>query len=177
MIHTAHSAYTLDLNIMPSRTERAIPSFPTDVPTADISSVDFERLANGDPDETTKVFDAARGYGFFYLDNTHIDSDFMFDLANETFSLPLDEKMQFEMGSTGRYFGYKMSGSTIVDAKGTPDCVRLCRALSHAMPLIRYRVSSTTSAKTTSCAWDPTATTLSHTPRLSTTGAASYKPS
>ena len=45
----------------------------------------------------------------------------MFDLANETFKLPLDEKMKYEMGNTGRYFGYKMSGSNYVDSTGTPD--------------------------------------------------------
>lgn len=111
---------------MPSRTEQSIPSFPTDIPTANISSVDYNRLLDGDQHESQKVFDAARGYGFFYLSNANIDADFMFDLANETFKLPLDEKMKFEMGSTGRYFGYKMSGSTIVDSKGTPDCVSSC---------------------------------------------------
>lgn len=63
-----------------------------------------------------------QGYGFFYLRNTHVDSEFMFDLADEVFRLPLDEKMKYEMGSKGGYFGYKMSGSQYVDEKGTPDC-------------------------------------------------------
>lgn len=107
---------------MPSEAETSIPPFPTDIPTASISSVDFDLLTDGNEDEARKVFDAARGYGFFYLDNTHIDYDFMFDLANETFALPVEEKMKFEMGATGRYFGYKMSGNSIVDEKGMPDC-------------------------------------------------------
>lgn len=106
---------------MPSRIEESIPPFPSNVPTADIYSVDFNLLAAGNEEEARKVFEASRGYGFFYLSNTHIDYDFMFDLANETFKLPLDEKMKYEMGNTGRYFGYKMSGSQYVDKKGTPD--------------------------------------------------------
>ena len=107
---------------MPSRVnEDNIAPFPDDVPIADIYSVDYNRLRAGDEDEAKKVFDASRGYGFFYLDDTGIDYNFMFDLAEETFSLPLDEKMKFEMGNTGSYFGYKMSGSNYVDEKGTPD--------------------------------------------------------
>lgn len=106
---------------MPSRIEETIPPFPEDVPTADIYTVDFNRLINGDAGEARKVYEASCGYGFFYLSNTQVDYDFMFDLANETFKLPLDEKMKYEMGNTGRYYGYKMSGSNVVDAKGTPD--------------------------------------------------------
>lgn len=106
---------------MPSRVEESIPPFPDDVPVADIYLVDFDKLTAGDQEEARKVFEASRGYGFFYLNNTHIDFDFMFDVANETFQLPLEEKMKYEMGNTGRYFGYKMSGSNYVDDKGTPD--------------------------------------------------------
>lgn len=106
---------------MPSRIEQSIPPFPHDVPTAEIYSVDFDKLSNGDAQEAQKVYEASTGYGFFYLSNTHIDYDFMFDLANETFQLPLEEKMKYEMGNTGSYFGYKMSGSQYVDKKGTPD--------------------------------------------------------
>ena len=106
---------------MPSRTEESIPPFPDNVPTADIYTVDFDKLNSGDKEEARKVFEASRGYGFFYLSNTHVDYNFMFDLANETFKLPEDEKMKYEMGNTGSYFGYKMSGSQYVDDKGTPD--------------------------------------------------------
>lgn len=106
---------------MPSITEQSIPPFPDDVVTADIYSVDYDQLRAGNEEEATKVFDASRGYGFFYLSNTHIDYNFMFDLAEETFDLPLDTKMKYEMGNTGSYFGYKMSGSNYVDENGTPD--------------------------------------------------------
>ncbi|KAK5166916.1 uncharacterized protein LTR77_007645 [Saxophila tyrrhenica] len=106
---------------MPSRIGESIPPFPENVPTADIFTVDFDRLREGDPEEARKVYEASKGYGFFYLSNTHVDYDFMFDLANQTFNLDPDEKMKYEMGNTGSYFGYKMSGSNYVDSKGTPD--------------------------------------------------------
>lgn len=106
---------------MPSPAEKGIPPFPENLPVADIYSVDFDKLKAGNKDEAAKVFEACRGYGFFYLSNTHIDYEFMFDLAEETFNLPYDTKMKYEMGNTGAYFGYKMSGSNYVDEKGTPD--------------------------------------------------------
>lgn len=106
---------------MPSRIEQEIPPFPDDVPTADISTVDFNLLAKGDKSQSETVFNAARGYGFFYIKNHHVDSDFMFDLASTVFKLPTDEKMKYDMGTTGGYFGYKRSGSQYVDDKGTAD--------------------------------------------------------
>lgn len=45
----------------------------------------------------------------------------MFDLANKIFTLPHAEKMKYDMGTTGHYFGYKRSGAMFVDEKGTPD--------------------------------------------------------
>ena len=67
------------------------------------------------------VYKAATGYGFFYLQNHNVDSKFMFDLAQQVFTLPLDEKMKYDMGTTGHYYGYKRSGAMIVDDKGNPD--------------------------------------------------------
>ena len=100
---------------------RTIPPFPSDIVPAHLYEVDFKLLRQGDDTEAQKVFDAARGYGFFYLRNHDIDSDFMFDLASQVFQLPLEEKMKYDMGTTGKYFGYKRSGSQYVDSKGTPD--------------------------------------------------------
>lgn len=77
---------------MPSRVGETLPSFPDDVPTADIYTVEFDRLNNGDAEEAPKFFEASRGCGF--LSNTHIDNKFMFDMANETFQHLLDEKME-----------------------------------------------------------------------------------
>lgn len=106
---------------MPSVTEQPLPPFPEDLPIADIYTVDYEKLKAGDQEEARKVFEACCGYGFFYLANTHIDYKMMFDIAEATFALPEDTKMKYEMGNTGHYYGYKMSGSNYVDEKGTPD--------------------------------------------------------
>lgn len=106
---------------MAYRTENSIPAFPNDVPTADIATADFSLLAAGDEASAQAVYNAARGYGFFYLNNHSVDSNFMFDLADSVFKLPYEEKMNYYMGSTGGYFGYKRSGSQYVDENGTPD--------------------------------------------------------
>ena len=98
-----------------------IPPFPSDIPVATISTVDLDLLEAGDGHQRDLVYKAATGYGFFYLENHHVDSKFMFDLASQVFSLPLDEKMKYDMGNTGHYYGYKRSGAMIVDDKGNPD--------------------------------------------------------
>jgi isopenicillin N synthase-like dioxygenase len=104
-----------------SRSSAIVPPFPSDIPTASISTVDLDLLAAGDEHQRGLVYEAATGYGFFYLQNHHVDSKFMFDLASQVFSLPLDEKMKYDMGTTGYYYGYKRSGAMIVDEKGNPD--------------------------------------------------------
>ena len=98
-----------------------IPPFPSDIPGASISTVDFDLLEAGDEHQRDLVYQAATGSGFFYLANHHVDSKFMFSLASQVFSLPLDEKMKYDMGTTGHYYGYKRSGAMIVDDKGNPD--------------------------------------------------------
>lgn len=105
----------------PAQSPVTIPPFPSDIPVANILSVDLDLLAAGDEHERNLVYEAATGYGFFYLRNHHVDSKFMFDLASQVFSLPLDEKMKYDMGTTGHYYGYKRSGAMIVDEKGNPD--------------------------------------------------------
>ncbi|TKA55488.1 hypothetical protein B0A49_11457 [Cryomyces minteri] len=104
---------------MPSRL--SIPPFPDHVPTADITTVDFDFLSRGDQAEARKGQDVARGNGFFYVKNHPVNSDFMFDLANKVFQLPLDEKLKHDMGTKGRHSGCKRSGSQYADEKGTPD--------------------------------------------------------
>lgn len=109
---------TSPLDAMPS--QNSIPPFP-DVPTAHLTTIDMDALAAGDASQAHALHSAATGYGFFYLTNHHVDSRFMFDLANSVFNLPLSEKMKHDMGTTGHYYGYKRSGSMYVDEKGTPD--------------------------------------------------------
>ncbi|KIX99381.1 uncharacterized protein Z520_04957 [Fonsecaea multimorphosa CBS 102226] len=98
-----------------------IPPFASDVPVADIATVDFDLLTQGDPEQARILLHSCQNYGFFYLSNHHVDSGFMFDLADGVFSLPLDEKLKYDMGTTGHYYGYKRSGAMFVDDKGTKD--------------------------------------------------------
>ena len=101
---------------------RDIPPFPSkDVQVANIATIDFDLLSSGDPQQAQTLLQACQNYGFFYLSNHHVDSAFMFNLANDVFSLPLDQKMKYDMGTTGHYFGYKRSGAMFVDDKGTKD--------------------------------------------------------
>lgn len=79
-----------------------IPPFPDNVPTAHIPTVDFNLLAQNDEASSKAVFNAATGYGFFFLKNHQVNSDFMFDLAEATFNLPVDELMKYDMGTTGQ---------------------------------------------------------------------------
>lgn len=88
---------------------------------ADIATIDFDRLSQGDPSQARLLLHSCQNYGFFYLSNHHVDSRFMFTLADAVFSLPLDEKLQYDMGTTGHYYGYERSGAMFVDEKGTRD--------------------------------------------------------
>jgi isopenicillin N synthase-like dioxygenase len=98
-----------------------IPPFPSGLPVADIATIDFDLLSQGDKSQSQALLHSCQNYGFFYLSNHHVDSSFIFNLANEVFSLPLAEKMKYDMGTTGKYFGYKRSGGFFVDDKGTKD--------------------------------------------------------
>ena len=98
-----------------------IPPFPSDIPIATIPTVSYNGLVSLSPEALQAMLSATQGIGFFFLSDHPIDSDFMFDLATSVFELPMDEKMKYEMGSQGRYFGYKAKGTSVVDAKGTVD--------------------------------------------------------
>lgn len=56
--------------------QETIPPFPSNLPTADIHTVDLSALADGSQEESRKVYEAATGYGFFYLANHGVDYDF-----------------------------------------------------------------------------------------------------
>lgn len=76
---------------------------PPDLPIAKLETVDLQRLQNGNSDETQRLLEASREYGVFYLDlrsvETHILPilDSIYELAQELFSLPLDEKSLYDV--------------------------------------------------------------------------------
>lgn len=87
----------------------------------DVVEIDLRRLRDGDERERQRLMDVATGLGFFYLRHHGIDSDFLFDISTRVFALSLEEKMKYDMGTTGNYFGYRPVGGRYADKKGTPD--------------------------------------------------------
>ncbi|KZT43814.1 Clavaminate synthase-like protein [Sistotremastrum suecicum HHB10207 ss-3] len=99
--------------------------FPDDVPTHPLFIVDFKLIEAKDPFELDKLRQASTNLGFWYLKNHGAEElvDKMFNIGEDMMDLPLDEKMKWEQGDSGRSFGYKCIGGNAVDEEGTPDAV------------------------------------------------------
>ena len=74
------------------------------VPTAHILTIDIGRLHNGDKEEASKLLNAAKKDGIFYLDLENqlfmgvIDTlDKVFALSKELFDLSEEEKMEYDI--------------------------------------------------------------------------------
>ncbi|PSN70326.1 oxidoreductase [Corynespora cassiicola Philippines] len=104
-------------------------SFPDDVTTAPLITVCLHKLLGGDVEEHARLFDACKTLGFFYLDLSDSDegeelisgSNDLFDILQDFFQLPLQEKLKYDFASEGSYFGYKGMGAEVVDGAGTKD--------------------------------------------------------
>jgi len=92
-------------NIALQKMPTAVPPFPSDVPVADIATIDFDLLCQGDEAQAVALLHSCQHYGFFYLSHHHVDPQPMFDLAETAYALPLEEKLKYDMGSTGHYYG------------------------------------------------------------------------
>jgi len=101
----------------------ALPPFPDNLPTHPLLVIDYELIKAGDEQECNKLWKAATGLGFWYLKNHGADHEVeeMFNVGAETMDLPLEDKMKFEQGDSGRTSGYKARGTTATDEKGTAD--------------------------------------------------------
>jgi isopenicillin N synthase-like dioxygenase len=108
----------------------ALPPFPDDVPIAPLVTISLCKLAEStSPIEHERLFSAAKSLGFFYLDvrgtpegeNLLQQADDMFNLMDEFFSLPIEEKAKYDFATKKSYFGYKGIGKEVVDGKGTRD--------------------------------------------------------
>lgn len=72
-----------------------VPSFPDNVPVANVPTISLSKLEQDNPEESAKLFQASREYGFFSLDlsNSELgtallgDVDTMLDLTVETLDL------------------------------------------------------------------------------------------
>lgn len=71
------------------------PPFPSDVPLVPLPRISFQGLENGKSEETERLFEASKEWGFFLLDlqgskrgESFIqDGEQMFDLTEATFAL------------------------------------------------------------------------------------------
>ncbi|KAG2739373.1 Clavaminate synthase-like protein [Suillus brevipes Sb2] len=102
-----------------------LPPFPNDVRTHPLLIIDYELIKVGDVEEINRLWEAATTIGFWYLKNHNADQEVndTFDMGAETMALPLEERMKFEQGDSGRSFGYKKAGANAVDAAGNLDSV------------------------------------------------------
>jgi isopenicillin N synthase-like dioxygenase len=107
-----------------------LPPFPDDVPIAPLVTISLFKLGQSTSFiEHERLFSAAKSLGFFYLDvrgtpeGEHLlqQADDMFNLMDEFFSLPIEEKAKYDFAAKKSYFGYKGIGKEVVDGNGTRD--------------------------------------------------------
>jgi isopenicillin N synthase-like dioxygenase len=114
---------------MPANPGQLFSSFPDDVPTAPLVTISLRKLLSHDGAENERLFEASKSLGFFYLNMTGCEegeallngSSTMFDLMEELYELPLEEKLKYDFAAAGSYFGYKGMGAEVIDGKGTKD--------------------------------------------------------
>lgn len=80
--------------------------FP-DIETHPLLVVDFAKVEAGDEAEVATLIRAATTLGFFYLKNHGVEPEPIFELGERAFSIPIEESLEYEMGDSGRTFGYK----------------------------------------------------------------------
>lgn len=94
------------------------PPFPDGLPTVALETISLQGLLDGEPEERSRMFEACKGRGFFYLDLRAGGSEAgrillegaerIARVGEETFDLPVDEKMKYAQGVKARtLFGYK----------------------------------------------------------------------
>lgn len=91
-------------------TPESYPSFPTDgdFPTIDLETISLQKLQNRDDEEQTRMFEACKDWGFFYLelpgttqgDTIASKADDVARAAEKLFQLPLEEKMKYHLTGT-----------------------------------------------------------------------------
>ncbi|KAF8462366.1 hypothetical protein BDZ91DRAFT_734343 [Kalaharituber pfeilii] len=110
-----------------------IPPFPEDAPTVPLLVISHRKLAAGDEEEISRLWEASKTVGFFYYDlrgdggepkgqDVIKAADDLFGLMAPAFDLPLEEKLETTMEKNGpAMFGYKAKGITVVDKHGNRD--------------------------------------------------------
>lgn len=104
-----------------------LPAFPDDIDTAPLLRISLRKLLSRDAQEIQRFIQACQDVGFFYLHlqgpgDTILDqSERLFDVGEELFDLPIDEKTKYNFEHLETYFGYKRMGATATDKSGTLD--------------------------------------------------------
>ena len=104
-----------------------MPPFPEDVPTAPLLRLSLTRLLAREPDEVNHFVRACEDLGFFYLDlsgpgdSLLARANQLFQVGEELFDLPLEEKKNYDLLHKNVYFGYKGYGANVVDNEGNLD--------------------------------------------------------
>lgn len=105
----------------------SLPPFPDDVPTAPLLKLSLAKLQQHDPEEIKRLTRACEDLGFFYLDLRGTgdavleEASRLFDLAEDLYALPLEERQKYDFMHKGSYFGYKGYGANVVDRSGRTD--------------------------------------------------------
>ena len=98
----------------------ALPPFPPNIPTADVSKFSLSRLSSGDAAYARKLFETCRTTGFFLLDLSGgktgekiiSEIDAMFEISKNVFDLDIKEKMKFAQDTPrGQFNGHVTSHS------------------------------------------------------------------
>ena len=87
--------------------------FPSGLKTANLETISLGELERGATAESTRLLDACKHYGFFYLDlkNTETGAELLdvvaelFPVSQQVFELPQAEKQQYDLKDKGSFFG------------------------------------------------------------------------
>ena len=91
-----------------------IPPFPDDIQTATLYTIDYVKLRANDPSEERRLYVASTTLGFFYLANTGIESQPLFDMASDVFDNMTAKEMEEHdaMKPGANFYGFKRAGSS-----------------------------------------------------------------
>jgi isopenicillin N synthase-like dioxygenase len=111
----------------PQQAYENAPPFPDDVLTAPLLRLSLAKLIERDNEEIHRFVRACEDLGFFYLDlsgpgdSIIADASRLFEVGEQLFELPLDEKKKYDFQKKGSYFGYKGYGANVIDKDGSLD--------------------------------------------------------
>ena len=127
--HTNGNDSGIDAFTAPEQGFPGLPPFPDDVPMAPLLRISLAKLLSRDSNAVSRFVRACEDLGFFYLDLTGCElgdklqnqADQLFDVGEELFKLPVEEKKKYDFSGEGSYFGYKGMGTNVIDKAGNMD--------------------------------------------------------